>query len=85
MSEYEIIFRMLFGLTFVVTLVAIFYLLVRYYKIPGFELKFNKNLKLSEMLYIDNENKIIVMSNKNKNYIIHIGKNTSLLVDSYEN
>jgi hypothetical protein len=43
-----------------------------------------KNLRISESIIIDQHNKVIELSRKNKKHLILIGKNSEILLDTYE-
>lgn len=44
----------------------------------------NPDTRVSNTLYIDNNNKIVILYHKNHNYLMLIGKNNNLLLDKYE-
>lgn len=42
------------------------------------------SLRVQEVIYLDNHNKITLVSRKNKKYLFLLGKNNNILVDAYE-
>ncbi|MDX2049800.1 MAG: hypothetical protein SFT93_01275 [Rickettsiaceae bacterium] len=75
-------------LAIICTLLYFFLRLIQYY---GKNLGYNfagigiaSSIKLSSVSYIDNHTKIIHLKNNNKNYVVMVGKNNNILLDSYE-
>jgi hypothetical protein len=43
-----------------------------------------KSLRISETIIIDQHNKVVEISRKNKRHLVLIGKNNEMLLESYE-
>ncbi len=43
-----------------------------------------KNLRLSETIIIDQHNKVIEIARKDKRHVVLIGKNTEILLETYQ-
>lgn len=44
----------------------------------------HNEIKVSSIVYVDENTKIVSISNKQKNYILGVNKNNILLIDKYE-
>lgn len=86
--ELEIIFKAIFSLGLVFAVMYFFLKIIQRYTKIGtkmHEAAKKGNLKIENIIYIDEGMKIINISNKTgMNYIIAVGKSTSFLVDKYK-
>jgi hypothetical protein len=86
--ESEIIFRMLLSLGAVFVAMYLILKIIQKYTKFGLGNKSNTKtggLKIENIVYIDDMNKIVSLSNKNGlNYLVAFGKNNSFLIDKYK-
>ena len=85
--ELEIIFKALFSLGIVFLVMYIILKLVQKYTKFGFRENLNSvnSLKVENVVYVDENTKIINISNNNGySYVIAVNKNNSFLIDKYK-
>lgn len=82
----EIYFKAIFALVCLTIILYVILKLLQKYTHFGDKTLGNKNnlLKINSLIYIDSQTKIVNFSCKNKKYLILVGKNSDLLLDSYE-
>lgn len=85
--ELGIIIKALFALGLVFTAMYIILKLVQKYTRFGYGQTINgkNNLKIENVVYVDESNKIVNISNNNGyNYVIAFGRSNSFLIDKYK-
>lgn len=86
--EFEVVFKTILYLSFVLGAVYLLLKVVqKYSKFGSWSTKSGKEsgIKIDNVLYIDEGTKIISLSNSNgSNYVIAMGKQHSLLIDKYK-
>lgn len=86
--EFEVIFKTILYLSFVLGAVYLLLKIVqKYSKFGSWGAKSGKEsgIKIDNVLYIDEGTKIISLSNSNgSSYVIAVGRHNSLLIDKYK-
>ncbi len=83
--ELSILGPVILSLSFVIfCLYAILRIFQKFTKFGAKRIGNPNSLKINDIVYVDNNTKIVLISQRNINYAIAIGKNNLILIDKYE-